>query len=310
MVHSERNAMRSLLFFVPSSLFSVSFFSSSLFSSYPFSPPFFLPHFLRPLSSLSCLVPPSLSFLPHNIRISNIPILYRHLKLMYFTVLERFSREELLSQIAALSGLEAELLSDTKAKSRRRTLRNQKDRIHARLKELDLEIPDREGGSECVKREDDVCDVLQCGLIDRKGLDVAQLISPSTSPSSSSSSVIKTQSTHSNTTSSSLHHHEGVRDDISSVSVTDSQPSLRDQQSSSPLDTAPATQLNLMECKESDRIKEEENAVNTQHEKTLDPLIPHKENLDSHFPNLISVSSESSIPLNPKTRLGWGFWQT
>jgi hypothetical protein len=231
---------------------------------------------------------------------------------MYFTVLERFSREELLSQIAALSGLEAELLSDTKAKSRRRTLRNQKDRIHARLKELDLEIPDREEGSECVKRgdEDDACDVLLCGVIDRKDLDVAHLISPSTSPSSASSSVIKTHSALSNTTSSSVHHHEGVRDDISSISVTDSQPSLKDLQSSSPLDTAPATQLSLMECKESDRIIEEENAVNTQHEKTLDPLIPHKENLDSHFPNLISVSSDNSIPLNPKTRLGWGFWQT
>ena len=241
---------------------------------------------------------------------SNIPILYRHLKLMYFTVLERFSREELLSQIAALSGLEAELLSDTKAKSRRRTLRNQKYRIHARLKELDLEIPDREEGSECVKREDDVCDVLHGGAIDRKGLDVTHLISPSTSPSSPSSSALKTQSAHSITTSSSLHHHEGVRDDMPSISATDSQHSLKDLQSSSPLDTAPTTQLSLMEWKESDRIKEEENAVNTQHEKTLDPLIPHKENLDSHFPNLISVSSDSSIPLNPKTRLGWGFWQT
>ena len=61
---------------------------------------------------------------------------------MYFTVLERFTKQELLDQMSSLSQLEKELLSDTKAKSRRRTLRNQKYRIEARLRDLELEVPD------------------------------------------------------------------------------------------------------------------------------------------------------------------------
>jgi hypothetical protein len=241
------------------------------------------------------------SFDFHYSRIPYIPTLSRHLKSMYFTVLERFSREELLGQAAALSGLEAELLSDTKAKSRRRTLRNQKDRIHARLKELELETPDGNVGSDLAKGEDDVDCVVNCEVTDREGFNVTHL----PSPSPSSSSVHTTQNAHSNSTSSSLHRHELVRDNITSMTAS-LQPSLH----SSPLDTSPIRQLGPLACEEIKKIKGEENTVNTRHERTLDPLIPHRENLDPHFPDLVSVPSDSSIPLNPKTRLGWGFWQT
>jgi hypothetical protein len=224
---------------------------------------------------------------------------------MYFTVLERFTREELLCQVAALSGLEAELLSDTKAKSRRRTLRNQKDRIHARLKELELEIPDGNVGSDLVRGEDDVDCEVNCEVTYRKGFNVTHL----PSPSPSSSSAHSTQNAHSNTTSSSLHCYELVRDDSTSITASH-QPSLAELQQSSPLDTSPIRQLGPLACEEIKKIKGEENTVNTHHERTLDPLIPHRENLDPHYPDLVSVPSDSSIPLNPKTRLGWGFWQT
>lgn len=228
---------------------------------------------------------------------------------MYFTVLERFSREELLSQVAALSDLESDLLSDTKAKSRRRTLRNQKDRIHARLKELELDNPNGSEGFDIVMRDDDVNDALNHGLV---GVDTDVLVAHLSSTTPPSSSSGRTASiVHSKTTSSSLHLHD----------VSHSELQL---QSSSPLDISLQTQLNSIECENSERLKveggeeeeerererEEENTGNTHHERTLDPLIPYRENLNPHFPNLVSVASDSSIPLNPKTRLGWGFWQT
>ena len=55
---------------------------------------------------------------------------------MYFSVLERFNEIELLQQINDLSNLEKDLLSDKKAKSRRRTLRNQKNRITIYINQL------------------------------------------------------------------------------------------------------------------------------------------------------------------------------
>jgi hypothetical protein len=266
---------------------------------FPFLILFFI--LLFSFSSLSFL---HFAFILYGSRILHIPILRRHLKLMYFTVLERFSREELLSQKAALSGLEADLLCDTKAKSRRRTLRNQKDRIHARLKELELEIPNGNGMSDVIEIEDDESCVLSCEPIDRKGLDVMCL----PSPSSSSSSVHSAHNVHANTTSSTLHH-EVVGDDFSRTADTH-QHSLPEQHHSSPLDTSPTRQPSPTECEDLESMKEEENAVNARHERTLDSLIPQRDNLDPHFPNLVSVPSDSYIPLNPKTRLGWGFWQT
>lgn len=263
--------------------------TSSLFSPSSISSSFFIPFFF------STLISNPTTFIPHKTHIPYIATLYRHLKFMYFTVLERFSREELLSQVEALSCLEADLLSDTKAKSRRRTLRNQKDRIHARLKELELENPDGSEGFEFVRRDDDMNDVLNHGLV---GLDTDVHIAHLSSTTPSSSSARTTIIVHSNTTSSSLHLHEVSHADL---------------QSSSPLDISLQTQLNSIKFENSGRLKEEreeENTENTRHERTLDPLIPHRENLNPHYPNLVSVTSDSSIPLNPKTRLGWGFWQT
>lgn len=89
---------------------------------------------IRPLTTIHMLTPSS--FFLFSITSSRI---HRHLKSMYFTVLERFSVSELLSQTAALSQLEKDLLIDKKAKSRRRTLRNQKHRIAARIKEIEIE---------------------------------------------------------------------------------------------------------------------------------------------------------------------------
>ena len=32
--------------------------------------------------------------------------------------------------------------------------------------------------------------------------------------------------------------------------------------------------------------------------------------LDPKFPNLITPLAYNNIPINPKTRLGWGFWKS
>ena len=237
---------------------------------------------------------------------------------------------ELLSQTAALSNLEKELLVDKKAKSRRRTLRNQKHRIAARIKEIEIEgktVYDSctsgcttnqttEGTTELIRDEsishtESVC-LTRGGALDDYDDDPNRhmVSSSSLSPTSSSSS------------SSSSSHCQFIAP-VTLPILTSAAP-LRPStsMSSTPYASAssspPTPKLLGKECVLTDQTSAytvtnpfiDTNEENTQN---LRPKISSNTDSDpysSSIPSLINVPSLNNVPSNPKIRLGWGFWQS
>lgn len=249
---------------------------------------------------------------------------------MYYTVLERFSVAELLSQTAALSNLEKELLVDKKAKSRRRTLRNQKDRIAARIQEIEIEgknVHDNctsgcttnqttDGTTELIRGEsishmESVC-LTRGGALDDNGDDPNRHILSSSSLSPSSSSPSPSSSSH-----------RPIIAPVTLPILTSASP-LHPSTSMSSTPCAPTSpslftpELLGRECVLTDQTSTytvtnpciDTNEENTQN---LRPKISSNTDSDpysSSIPSLINVPSLNNVPSNPKIRLGWGFWQS
>ena len=234
---------------------------------------------------------------------------------MYFTVLERFTEQELLQQIVDLSNLERELLIDTKAKSRRRTLRNQKYRIENRLIELRVKKENEKMVYGNDKRAD--------GNINHIDNPITEEVESQNHHKNKNNDQNQSQNQNQNrhleilpTVSDTLPDMSTAADpaavligvnDSSSGSSADIGSSSSDSRSidcnsssSTGIDCVDTTLTNhcntdLTKTENKDRINFEE---------TL--------NLNPSIPNLITppTLTNTDIPSNPKTRLGWGFWKS
>lgn len=244
---------------------------------------------------------------------------------MYFTVLERFSAAELLSQTAALSKLEKDLLVDKKAKSRRRTLRNQKDRIAARIKEIEVEVEGKnvhdtctsgcttnqttDGTTEEIRGESvsvskSACSAKGGALDDEDDDPDRHLLSSSSSlPSSSSYCPIVAPITLPIPSSSSPLH---PSTSMSSTPYTPTSPPLL-----TPKLLDKEYVLSDQTC--TNTITKPFISTNDENTRSLRSKISSNTDTDpytSSIPSLINVPSLNDVPSNPKIRLGWGFWQS
>ena len=265
---------------------------------------------------------------------------------MYYTVLERFTETQLLQQIADLSNLEKNLLSDTKAKSRRRTLRNQKDRIRIHINNIKikeelkmlLNNEDNHIIENCNRNPDknddnnsnnDKCNNLMKNDIpfDSTVPLCFEITSTLRNDGSQHGIFLKNLSlTADNVFASEIEEKKRQELDIESYFVRYSNPNslpkgtnlqiqstnqnqyeangifrkqkLQNKQGEIEVELeAPEAKLNNQEKEMEQRCRDEERELEI--ERNLDPKIP----------DLITPLSHNNIPINPKTRLGWGFWK-
>ena len=279
---------------------------------------------------------------------------------MYYTVLERFTETQLLQQIDDLSNLEKNLLSDTKAKSRRRTLRNQKDRIRIHINNIKikeelkmlLNNEDNMNSIENNNRNSDNNDDNNSNNDDgnNKNNDNNNIISNNLMKNSISfdstvpvcfeiTSTLRNDGsqhgiflknlslTADNVCTSEIEEKKRQELDIESYFVRYSNPNslpkgknlqiqstnqnqyeangifrkqkLQNKQGEVEVEVeAPEAKLNNQEKEMEQRCRDEEREL--EKERNLDPKIP----------DLITPLSHDNIPINPKTRLGWGFWKS
>ena len=295
---------------------------------------------------------------------------------MYYTVLEHFTESQLLQQIVDLSNLEKDLLSDTKAKSRRRTLRNQKDRIRIYINDIkirnnsmildndnnnndddinnnnnnnnhssnnnndnnnnnnnnDNNSSDNNNNNNGVKMKNMFVNIADPENVTIQGSDINLNSIIIENNFMTTDYVIKFEENE-NENGKEREKENGKENEVENKEVDIQNNLVRclDQNSLHQGENflfQPSLQheINEIVIKQEIENKEEiEIEVKIEapvvklnsHEKEIEKKCRNMENekekdrtLDPKFPNLITPIPYNNIPINPKTRLGWGFWKS